>query len=111
MSIENGTVNTSFLLRSATSQAAGDAVDGIAKTKTYQAWGKTTAGAGAATILVQGSNDEGNTWDTIGTISLTLTNTANVSDGFSSEDRYHKLRGNVSAISGTGASVNLKASF
>ncbi len=111
MSEERGRVFTTIILLNATTQAAGEAVAGAAKTKTYQAWGKTSSGAGAATIQVQGSNDEGNTWDTIGTITLTLTNTANVSDGFTSMDRYHKLRGNVTAISGTGAAVNLKASF
>lgn len=77
------------------------------KSRTYQASGTTTAGSGAATILVQGSND-GSNWDTIGTITLTL-GTTSTSDSFTSLDRYGKLRGNVSAISGTGASVNVTA--
>lgn len=99
------------ILLNATTVAAGSAVNGVSSTKTYQATGRTTSGAGAATIQVQGSNDEGNTWDTIGTITLTLTNTALVSDGFSSDDRYQRIRGNVTAISGTGASVNLRMGY
>lgn len=98
---------TTTLLRAATATGvpAGTTPIGVAARKTYQATGTTTAGAGAATILVQGSND-GTNWDTIGTISLTLATTTS-SDGFSSDDRYAFVRGNVSAISGTGASVNL----
>jgi hypothetical protein len=46
------------------------------------------------------------TWDTIGTISLTLGTTA-ASDSFTSDDRYQYLRGNVTALTGTGATVNL----
>jgi hypothetical protein len=37
------------------------------------------------------------------------TNTANVSDAFSSDDRYPLIRGNVTTLSGTGAAVTLKA--
>lgn len=98
------------ILLNATTVAAGSAVNGVSCTKTYQATGRTTSGAGAATIQVQGSNDEGNTWDTIGTITLTLATTA-ASDGFSSDDRYQRIRGNVTAISGTGASVNLRMGY
>lgn len=77
------------------------------RSRTYQANGTTTAGSGAATIQVQGSNN-GVNWDTIGTITLTL-GTTSTSDSFTSLDRYMALRANVSAISGTGASVNVAA--
>jgi hypothetical protein len=96
------------LLKGATSVAAGDSIPSVSDYKTYQAWGVTSAGAGAATILVQGSNGEGASWDTIGTITLTLGTTA-TSDSFTSTDRYARIRGNVTAISGTGASVSLTA--
>lgn len=99
-----------YVLRNATTAAAGDAIKGINKTKTYQAGGTTTAGAGAATVLVQGSNDEGASWNTIGTITLTLSTTRS-SDSFTSDDRYQRLRGNVSAISGTGAAVDLIVAY
>jgi hypothetical protein len=101
---------TLTLLREKTTTGAGTTENGISKTKTYQANGTTSSGAGSATITVQGSNDEGNTWDTIGTITLTLATTSS-SDSFTSEDRYQKVRGNVTAISGTGAKVNLIVAF
>lgn len=100
-------VETSAILTAATTVAAGGAVPGVGRSKTFQANGTTTAGAGAATIQVQGSNNKTN-WDTLGTISLTLSTTSS-SDSFNSLDRYLWLRGNVTAISGTGASVNLVA--
>jgi hypothetical protein len=103
------TINTLRLFTAATTTGAKDSLPSWAGTKTYQANGTTTAGAGAATILVQGSND-GTNWDTIGTITLVLATTTS-SDGFSSQDRYAFLRGNVSAISGTGASVSLTVGF
>jgi hypothetical protein len=105
MNSNSAIVEATALLTAATATGAGSGIPGIAATKTYQAHGTTTAGAGAATILVQGSND-GTNWNTIGTISLTLATTTS-SDSFNSEDRYRHLRGNVSAISGTGASVSL----
>lgn len=94
------------LLTEATTVAAGSTLVNPNAQKTYQANGVTSAGAGAATILVQGSNDNGASWDTIGTITLTL-GTTRTSDSFTSADRYSQVRGNVTAISGTDASVNL----
>jgi hypothetical protein len=101
---------TKHLLKAATSVAAGATCTGVSKTKTYQGYGTTSSGSGAATIQVQGSNNEGRTWETIGTISLTLATTES-SDSFTSDDRYMKLRGNVTAISGTGASVGLIVAY
>ncbi len=94
------------LLTAATTVAAGAAVGGISGVKTFQASGTTTASTGAATILVQGKTLESSSWDTLGTITLTLATTVS-SDSFTSDDRYSLLRGNVTAISGTGASINL----
>lgn len=102
-------VDSRALLTEATTVAAGVAVSSFSGVKTYQATGKTTSGAGSATIVVEGSNNNIN-WDTIGTITLTLSSTAaddSNSDSFASEDRYTLIRGNVTALSGTGASVNL----
>lgn len=73
--------------------------------RVFQAVGTTTAGAGAATVLVQGSLDDTN-WLTLGTISLTLGTTA-TSDGFATDAPWTYIRGNCSAISGTGATVTL----
>lgn len=96
-----------WLLVDATTVAAGTAQDGWTGSKTFQAFGTTSAGAGAATIQVQGSHD-GTNWDLLGTITLTLATTTS-SDSFTSSDSYSKLRGNVTAISGTGAEVSLIA--
>jgi hypothetical protein len=74
---------------------------------TFQAYGTTTAGAGAATVLIQGSNiDDTNAFITIGTISLTLGTTI-TSDGFATNVAWKYVRAYVSSISGTNASVNV----
>lgn len=70
-----------------------------------QASGTTTAGAGAAVVLLQVSND-GRTFLTLATISLTLATTES-SDGVFSSAYWPYVRGNVSSISGTGAAVSL----
>ena len=74
-------------------------------TSTVQAWGTTTAGAGAATILVQVSNDLAAPWITAGTITLTLSTTA-ATDGLSIGAPWNYVRVNVSSLSGTGASIS-----
>jgi hypothetical protein len=103
MAAENSQVVT--MLSAATTAAAGAAVSGARGVKTFQADGTTSAGSGSATIQVQGRVGRAS-WDVIGTITLTLGTTA-TSDSFTSDDRYTELRGNVTAISGTNASVNL----
>jgi hypothetical protein len=97
------------LLTAATSVAAGSACNGRNARKSYQASGTTTSGTGSASINVEGSLD-GSNWDVIGTITLTL-GTSSTSDSFASDDRYTLVRGNVTAISGTGASVNLSMGY
>lgn len=74
---------------------------------TFQAYGTTTAGTGSVTVLIQGSNiDDTNAFVTLGTISLTLGTTV-TADGFTTDAPWKYVRANVSAISGTGASVNV----
>jgi hypothetical protein len=74
---------------------------------TFQAYGTTTAGGGTVTVLIQGSNiDLDAAFITIGTITLTLGTTV-TSDGFVTSAPWKYVRANVSAISGTGASVNV----
>lgn len=101
--------NKQALLTAATATGAGDGQPGHAGVKTFQAAGTTSSGSGSASIAVQGSND-GSNWDTIGTITLTL-GTASTSDSFTSDDRYEVVRGNVTAISGTGAAVSLAMGY
>jgi Tfp pilus assembly protein FimT len=88
---------------------AGSALVMTKNAKTFQATGNTTAGSGSASISIQGSND-GSNWDTIGTITLTL-GTATTSNSFTSNDRYNQHRANVTAISGTGASVSVFGAY
>jgi hypothetical protein len=97
------------VLTAATATGEGSAVRGVSFGKTYQADGTTSAGAGTAIIAVQGSNN-GTNWDTIGTITLTLATTTS-SDSFTSEDHYKYIRGNVTTLSGTDASVNLTMGY
>jgi hypothetical protein len=71
----------------------------------FQAVGLTTASTGAATVLIQVSND-GVNFITLGTITLTL-GTSATSDGFAAANTWEYYRANVSAISGTGALVTV----
>lgn len=76
-----------------------------AKLMTFQITGATTEGAGAATVKIQVSNDGAN-WLDLATLSLTLGTTA-TTDGVAMEATWQYVRGNCSAISGTGAAVTL----
>lgn len=63
-------------------------------------------GAVSATVVVQVSNSKRSTaWITLGTI--TLSGTTSAADGFVSDDSWQYVRGQVTAISGTGAAVTL----
>lgn len=72
---------------------------------TIEAYGTTSASTGAASITIQVSNN-GSTWQTAGTISLTL-GTVQTSDGFAMDAPWVYIRANVASISGTGASVSV----
>ena len=101
-----------ILLKSATTTGAGAAwnprdTSAVATyvQHSFQAVGTTTAGSGAATVLIQVSND-GTNFITMGTITLTL-GTSATSDGFAVANTYEYYRANVSVISGTNASVTV----
>jgi hypothetical protein len=96
---------TAMLSAAAATGAGSSVLPPYQGTKTFQAAGATTAGAGSATVAVQCSLD-GTNWDTLGSITLTLSTTAS-SNSFTSNDRCRLVRGNVTAISGTGAAVSL----
>jgi hypothetical protein len=93
------------ILTTATVTGAGSSFDAIGGRVTFQAVGAVSTSTGAATIAVQVSNDNAN-WLTLGTITLALTTTSS-SDGFASDAPWAFVRGNVTAISGTGAAVSL----
>ena len=101
--VQTGRVHT--LLNAVTTAAAGSTYLKPSTMCTFQADGTTSAGTGAATIEVQVSNNDSN-WEVAGTISLTL-GTTSVSDGFVFEAPWKYVRGEVTAISGTNATVTL----
>jgi hypothetical protein len=72
---------------------------------TYQAVGRTSDGAGDASIDIEVSNDNQN-WILLATIDLTL-GTDTVTDGFASAAAWLYVRANVTAISGTDAAVSV----
>lgn len=76
--------------------------------KTFQA---TVTGTGAvtATVLVQVSDDPDTLgWVTLGTV--TLSGTTTTTDAFASDTGWLYYRGNVTAVTGTGAAVYLYGS-
>lgn len=97
------------LLSSATATGAGTEWDVNAAERTYQVWGTTSAGSGAATIVIEVSNKEtpsaDEDWTTLATLSLTL-GTTQVNEGTSSVVPWRHVRANVTAISGTDATVD-----
>lgn len=103
-------VTTIPLIKSAAATGAGDSFEGTSRPKTYQASGLVSASTGSAVIAIQGSNNGGASWDTIGTITLSLT-TTRTSDSFTSLDRYKSIRANVTTLSGTNASVQATAGY
>lgn len=101
-----------ILLNAATTTGAGTAWHprDVPATNSYnfhsfQASGSTSASTGAATVLIQVSND-GVNYITLGTITLTL-GTSSTSDGFAAINTWEYYRANLSAVSGTGATVSV----
>lgn len=92
------------LLAAATATGAGSAVadSGRAPSFTADVSGTGTVGA---TVLIQGRNVASGAWTLLGTI--TLSGSASASDGFASLTRYMEYRANLTAISGTSATVNV----
>lgn len=77
--------------------------------QTFQAFGTVSASTGSATVLYQGSNDNVN-WKTIGTITLTL-GTAATNDVVVSTQNWRWVRGNVTALTGTTATVTALVNY
>lgn len=98
------------LLSAATVTGAGAvlAVPQVSKQIVVQAYGSTSAGTGAATIQIYGSRiNDVLSGVLMGTITLTL-GTVVTYDGFATEAPWSFMWANVSAISGTNASVNVQ---
>jgi hypothetical protein len=78
--------------------------------RTFLAGGTTSAGAGAATVVIYGSNLGTTYWVELGTVTLTLATTITFgtgTGGFVSQAPWPYVCAHVSAISGTGASVDV----
>jgi len=93
------------LLNAVTVNGAGQAYQPIGARRTFQATGQTSAGAGTADVIVEGSND-GTNWTEIGTITLVLSSTIS-NGGFASEAPWRHVRGRVANLTGTNAAVSL----
>jgi hypothetical protein len=84
---------------------AGDVHKPNGAKRTAQCMAETSAGAGTASIAIEVSNDNTN-WITAGTISLSFDDDPIVDDGFVMDSPWRYLRANVTAISGTDATVD-----
>lgn len=96
------------LLSAVTTTGAGEVHELWGAMRTYSAYGSTSAGSGSATITIEVRNDTAAPWITMGTITLTL-GTSATTDGLSSIVPWRYTRANVTAISGTGATVTAYA--
>lgn len=94
------------LLNAVTSIGAGSSFDLEYHKSTFQAIANGTSGAFSTTVKVQVSNDNTN-WEDAITFSLSGTATTADTDGNNIQAPWRYVRGNVTAISGTGANVIL----
>lgn len=82
-------------------------VDALPANRAFQAYGSTSAGAGASVIEIYGSLwGITGTWVLLGTITLTL-GTAVTNDGFASLAPWPYVAVKVVSISGTNAAVTV----
>lgn len=98
------------LLSSAIATGSGETHQPVGTKRTFHARGSTSAGAGAADVVIEVSNttdkpSSDTEWLELGTISLTLSTTES-GDGFASDAAWRWVRARVDAISGTDAEVS-----
>lgn len=99
-------VRLTTLLNAVTVAGAGTKEFAPAKgRRSIQVKGSTSAGAGTATVLLEVSNDRVN-WAIAVTLSLVL-GTTETSDQNTIDNSFAFVRGNVTALTGTGAKVTL----
>lgn len=94
---------TTTLLSGAIATGAGGSFQPFGSKKVFQAYGTTSAGSGSATVKIQASIT-GSHWIDLATITLTLGTTV-TSDGFASDTVWPYVRANITALSGTDATV------
>lgn len=103
--VKSGTVRNLFPGNGVTVTGASDGRYKDSPTTTFQA---TVVGTGAvtATVTIEYSNDNTYWCSTVGG-TITLSGTTSSSDGFTSSAPWKYVRANVTAISGTGATVQV----
>lgn len=103
--VKSGKVMNLFPEPGVTTTVTGDGLYKDSPNATYQAVVSGT-GAVTATVVIDVSNDNINWLDTVmGTI--TLSGTTSDSDGFTTNAPWKYVRARVTAISGTGATVQV----
>jgi len=104
-------ISTVVLLSNATTTQSGQRHTAWDAKLTFQAVGRTTSGSGSASVDIQVSNVTNPTqdshWLTAMTISLTLGSATDAGDGQEFDAKWRHVRARVTAISGTGASVDV----
>lgn len=101
------------LLDAASANGASAAHQPISRLRTFQATGITSAGAGTATVTIQGSNVDspatGTTdadWVDIATFDMTLS-TTKTGGGAVSDAPWKHVRAVLASLTGTGAAVSV----
>jgi len=103
--VTSGFIYNMFAEPGVTTTATGNAIYKDSPKSTFQATVQGT-GAVSATVVIDVSNDGVNWVSTVmGTI--TLSGTTSSSDGFTSDAPWKYVRARVTAISGTGATVQV----
>lgn len=103
--VKSGKVMNLFPGSGVTSTGAGNFVYKDAPKATFQAIVSGT-GAVTATVTIEYSNDGVNACSTVGG-TITLSGTTSSTDGFTSDAPWKYVRANVTAVSGTGATVQV----
>ena len=98
-------VNAMQILTAATATGAGVRFKPQKALRSFILSGATSSGAGAASVVIEVSND-GTNYITQDTLGLTLGTTITFDSGVF-EQPYMYVRARVASISGTGASVNV----
>lgn len=103
--VKSGHVRNLFAGDGVTTTGAGSLVYKDSPQSSFQA---TVSGTGVvtATIDIEYSNDGTNVLDTVGG-TITLSGTTSHTDGFTSDCPWKYVRANVTAISGTNATVQV----
>jgi hypothetical protein len=103
--VKSGTVRNLYPEPGRTTTGAGNLLYKDSPTTTFHGI-VTGTGAVTATITIEYSNDGVNVLSTVGG-TITLSGTTTSSDGFTSSAPWKFVRANVTAISGTGATVQV----